>query len=1018
MSLTHFFLDPAVHGGPVHQGSHEPWLVLLSIFVAIFAATMALRTAQTASSTQSPFYKGIAVLTGAFALGSGVWSMHFIGMLALKIPAEMSISTGMTLLSFVPVCVAAWLAFHLLTRHAISFGQLVAGGMVVGLGVGAMHYLGMLSIQSTLEIRHDPMLFAAAVLLAITLAPATFWLWFRLQQGSWQRAWVNLIAGCAMGLSIAIVHYVGMAGVVFLGEPGLSQIGVSLSEIHLALILSCISITLTIMVVALNSLIRSYELNQQIREGSSRLQATLDTAVDGIITIDSKGLIRDFNRSAERLFGWQKEEVIGRNVKMLMPEPYQSAHDGYLNNYMTTRQPKIIGKGREVIGLRKDGSQMPMRLAVGRMELPDELLFVGFVSDISDRHALEASLRETAERAEQAAAAKSIFLANMSHEIRTPMNSIIGFSELLLQTELSPSQRNHLGIILQSSRSLLRLINDVLDTTKMEKGKLDLENIDFSMRSIAMQVESSLRLDAQSKQLNLIVRYPDDMPKYFEGDPLRLMQVLNNLVGNAIKFTEKGKVEVAFSYDGEYVQFEVIDTGIGMTPAQVETIFSPFTQADASISRRFGGTGLGTTIARQLVKQMGGDIKVESALGLGSTFRVRIPLPLGKPPQEMHPGAAQVELPPLRILIADDVPQNLELLGLILEQGGHIVTSASDGGQAVDRYTDGAFDLVLMDVHMPGVDGLQATRLIRQFERNHGRTPTPIVALTASVMAEDRQAARQAGMDGFALKPIEPVELFDEMARVLDLSQARKQDHAQGKQEAAPLAMVVDWAAGTAMWGDKERLAGALKRFLDSADEKYPLPHENSTTLDLNATLFSLHGLRGAAGNLSLPTITQLSRSMEQELRLGNEAYVREHLPRLRAAINEARQVVNTAVKPRVQGRFGSRDALDAYTGRPSPNGAESVYGEAVKSPGSEGLGDRKAVSREHLNASLQALHKVISGNELNDELLNGVCESLELQGSCVEAVALRAAVEAFEFRKAAQVLEQIMAADVSTVTS
>lgn len=482
--------------------------------------------------------------------------------------------------------------------------------------------------------------------------------------------------------------------------------------------------------------------------------------MDGIITIDSQGLIQSFNHSAERLFGWTAEEVVGRNVKMLMPEPDQSQHDDYLRNYLNSGVPKIIGTGREVVGLRKDGSLMPMRLGVGRVDLPDELLFVGFITDISERHALETSLRETAAEAKRAAAAKSTFLANMSHEIRTPMNSIIGFTELLLQDDLSAAQRSHLNTIRESSRSLLGLINDILDTTRMEKNGLELETIDFSLKGLAAQIESTLRLSAQAGGLELTTRYPDDMPEYFRGDPLRLLQILTNLVGNAIKFTERGRVEVAFGYQAPTVCISVSDTGIGMTPQQTEAIFAPFTQADASISRRFGGTGLGTTIARQLVE--------------------------------------------------------------------------------------------LMDVHMPGVDGLQATRLIRQHERDRQLAPTPIIALTASVMSEDRHAARQAGMDGFAVKPLEIPELFSEIARVLHYSPPlSSRDAVVASQVAAKSA--VDWRHGTALWGNEARLSAALRQFLNGWRDRYPLPTGAEADPDWAAARFSLHGLCGAAGNLALP---------------------------------------------------------------------------------------------------------------------------------------------------------------------
>jgi len=334
-------------------------------------------------------------------------------------------------------------------------------------------------------------------------------------------------------------------------------------------------------------------------------------------------------------------------------------------------------------------------------------------TDISERRALEASLREAAEKAEQAAAAKTTFLANMSHEIRTPMNAVIGFSELLLKGELSATQRAHMTTVHQSARSLLGLINDILDTTKLEKGGVTLESIDFSLREVAQQIVTSLRLNAEKKKLNLILDYADDMPEYFKGDPLRIQQVLTNLLGNAIKFTQQGMVRLHLFRDGERVGVEVWDTGIGMTPEQLSRIFDPFSQADASISRRFGGTGLGTTIASQLIELMEGTISAESELGKGSVFRLSLPLKPGDKPAIQANALGISKLPALNVLIADDVPQNVELLTLLLEEAGHTVTAASDGTQAIELFFAARYDLVLMDVHMPNVDGLEATRRTR-----------------------------------------------------------------------------------------------------------------------------------------------------------------------------------------------------------------------------------------------------------------------------------------------------------------
>ncbi|NLC37617.1 MAG: PAS domain S-box protein, partial [Alcaligenaceae bacterium] len=436
MALSGFFLDTTMQNASFVHGAHHHGLMLLSVVVSIFSSIMALLTANIARRSERPLHQHVAIGTGALALGYGVWSTHFIGMLAYQLPADVSYSIPLTLVSVLPACLAAWFSLRMLALSEVTGGRLLGSGTLVGLGVGAMHYIGMAAMQTPLQMRYEPFTFVLSILVAIVLAIIALWMRYSLRQTSLPAFLRVLISGAVMGLAIAGMHYTGMLAVRFIGKPDVLKVEITLSPVHISLILSFFTVTVTAMVVSLNGLLRSQELYRRVRESSSRLRATLDTAVDGIITIDSKGLIQDYNRSAERLFGWTAAEVMGQNIKMLMPEPYQSAHDGYLHNYMTSGKPRIIGIGREVVGLRKDGSHMPMRLAVGRVDLPGEPRFVGFVSDISDRHALEVSLRETAQQAEQAAAAKSTFLANMSHEIRTPMNSIIGFTELLLQTDL------------------------------------------------------------------------------------------------------------------------------------------------------------------------------------------------------------------------------------------------------------------------------------------------------------------------------------------------------------------------------------------------------------------------------------------------------------------------------------------------------------------------------------------------------------------------------------------------------
>ncbi len=960
--LSRLFIDNSTQL-PLLPGQYSVGLVLLSIFVSVFSATMALQTAHIARRAERPLHRHLAIGTGAIALGGGIWSMHFIGMLAFQLCTQVGYDTTLTLLSVLPSVAASWLALRTLSLTRASWPRLLLGGLLVGSGIAAMHYSGMAAMRMDALLRYDPSAFALSAVVAISFSTLALWLRFGMQKLPIKPFQRLLASGLVMGLAIAGMHYVGMAAARFIGVPGTPQTDMQVNTVMASVALSTFTLTVTVLVAAINGLIRSRELYRHMRESQLRLRSILDTAVDGIITIDRHGLIQSFNHSAERLFGWKAAEVIGHNIKMLMPVPYQSQHDGYLHNYQSTGQAKIIGSGREVTGLRKDGSLLQMRLAVGRVDLPNELLFVGFVTDIGDRKALEASLRETAERAERAAAAKGTFLANMSHEIRTPMNSIIGFTELLLRDELTPQQRRHLSTVRQSSRTLLGLINDILDTTRMEKGGMKLEAIDFSLRDLVLQVKASLQLGAHNKQLTLATHYPDEVPEYFRGDPLRVLQILTNLVGNAIKFTEKGGVTIEVGHDEKGMHLHVRDTGIGMTEQQVASVFAPFTQADASITRRFGGTGLGTTIALQLVELMGGDISVDSEPGVGSSFHVRLPLPPGKPPAPLHMSSHLPQLRPLDILIADDVPQNLELASLILRDGGHRVRTAGNGMEVVQQFIGGRFDLVLMDMHMPHVDGLEATRRIRRHEFSQGRTQTPIIALTASVMAEDRTAARSAGMNGFVVKPLDAAKLLAEIALVLDVPAP---DTATETDETTSAELpLIDWPAGIARWGNRERLLRAMRGFLDECPQRHPLPEAVAERDTLRA---SLHGIRGAAGNLALSALAALAGHLEEQLRHDNHDVVLAQLPELRQLLRATSATL---------------DAADPPLPKPTPTSPTTQQFE-------------------------QALHSLLGSlehGELDDDALDTLHAALLARGDAANAGRLRTALDGFEFEQAMQLL-------------
>ncbi|HEY0843159.1 PAS domain S-box protein [Methylotenera sp.] len=1127
------------------SSTYEPWLIVLSYVIAVCSSILAFQLLRLAKDQSSAISKPISILSSSVSLGAGIWAMHFIGMLALNICTEVKYNPFITIFSMLPGTLACYYALYLLSEDNLSHKRIIAGGAIVGAGIGLMHYTGMLAMQMNALLRFNLNWVLLSIVVAISLATLSLWLGVVLnnQKGKLPKSTGVVISGLVMGSAIAAMHYTGMASARFIGENNTKLPDVFDGHaVSMSLGITLVTLLIGILAASVNALARYKQTLATLQASETRLSTILNTAIDGIITINTKGDILSFNTVAEQLFGWKADEVIGKNINILMPNPHHSNHDDYLKNYLKSGQAKIIGVGREVEGLRKDGSLFPIRLAIGKVVLSNETLFVGFITDLTPRREMEIAVREKDEQlqsmianipgiafrcnydnnwsmqfisnrvlqltgweaqdfldgtihfpkitnpedsarilptveaavknhqhynveyritdrngeekwvsefgsgiydennnitmldgviiditeskrrnaayqgivrainystsiaefsvdgyiltanqnflsllgytleeviglhhsifcseedaksarykkkwkslrngefvhgeflrlgkdkrevwinafyspvkdfdnkinkvimfmiditerkkmendlrdakniAEQAASVKSTFLANMSHEIRTPMNAIIGFTELMLDTEMRPDQQSYVSTINNSAKSLLHLLNDILDSAKLEKGMLELESFDFSMNELVDSVISTLWLQARKKELDLQLEISEEATGYYYGSAHRIRQVLMNLLGNAIKFTDAGSVKLkVYAQAPDTLCFDVIDTGIGIAADRLDAIFEPFTQADASMSRRFGGTGLGTTISKQLVEAMGGTISASSQLGHGSCFSISLPLKKGEEKEQLTLDLVS-KLPPMRILVADDIAQNRELLKIILIRDGHEVTLVSNGEEVLEQYANHPFDIILMDVQMPKVDGLTATRRIRSLELENNTPRTPIIALTASVLEEDRVAAKEASMDGFATKPIELANLTREMARVLNISDTLAP---QTINEKEPLEADFRADRGIALWGSEQTYYAQLKQFIQQHTQAINEVRHAVATNDFTLLNGLAHAHKGVTANLSITKLQRIYGEIESAAHHQNQKL----LPSLMSQLETAWQSLNNTIQ-------------------------------------------------------------------------------------------------------------------------
>ncbi len=520
--------------------------------------------------------------------------------------------------------------------------------------------------------------------------------------------------------------------------------------------------------------------DRKLSKSEAQLRGILDSVADGIITMNAQGIIQTFNPSAASIFCYEPDDVIGKNVAMLIPESLRQAHGEGLAHYLMTGEKRIIDKTVEVKGLKKGGECFFLELAITEIKLDGEHHFTASARDITERKKAQAALIDAKELAETAVLAKSEFLASMSHEIRTPMNGVLGMLGLLLNTSLNSDQLHHAKIAQSSARSLLSLINDILDFSKVEAGKLELELLDFNLRDMIGEFAETMGHQAQGKGLELVLDTTLITESCVRGDSGRIRQILTNILSNAIKFTSHGEIVIQGSldeFDDSHWRFNCVisDSGIGIPKEKQSSLFESFSQVDASTTREYGGTGLGLAIVKKLCELMQGSIRVSSEPGVGSCFTFYILLKKSDHSQEVLP---KVDVSKLHLLIVDDNQTNLEVLRGQLEHWGGDVTQAHSGEQALliceERQLSEFpfFDIAFLDMQMPNMDGVE---LAKKLQSINDYKNMKLIMMTSMGGLVDGQYFSEIGFSGYFPKPATTTDLLEALAILSDDSNTLNQ---------------------------------------------------------------------------------------------------------------------------------------------------------------------------------------------------------------------------------------------------
>jgi two-component system, sensor histidine kinase and response regulator len=766
----------------VLKGSYEYRLVALSVVIAICASYAALDLAARVSAA-----RGRARLAwlagGAVAMGLGIWSMHYIGMLAFSLPIAVDYDWPTVIASLLAAILASGIALYVVSQPVLRVWKALIGSIFMGLGIAAMHYIGMEAMRMSAMCDYSVPIVIVSIVLAIVISLVALWLVSLSLGDASSIGWRKVASALVMGAAIPVMHYTGMAAASFTATsmvPDLSH-AVAITTLGTAGITIVTLIVLGLAVIT-SVVDRQYSAQaSQLASTEQRYRLLFERSLAGVYRITLDGRILDCNDACARILGYASRDSLLQNS--VAATSYSNPDD--LSQFISRLRAEGSLTNFERRLLRRDGQPVWVlenaNLLAASKSSPE--LIEGTLFDITERKRAEEELQHAKNAAEAASKAKSEFLANMSHEIRTPMNGIIGMTELALETELNSEQREYLSMVKVSADSLLTVINDILDFSKIEAGKLDLDATSFTLRDHMEETARTLAVSASTKGLELVCDIRSDVPQEVVGDPTRLRQVIVNLMGNAIKFTDRGEVVLHVEKEnqtehGVVLHFAIQDSGIGISKDKQKLIFEAFAQADSSSRRKYGGTGLGLTISSRLVQMMGGRIWVESEPGQGSTFHFTTVFQLPQAAAARRDRDSVVKLEGVHVLVVDDNPTNRRILERTLTQWGMRSTLADSGWTALAalkkaKESGDPVSLMLLDAQMPGMDGFAVASKIQQDPDLPAAT---VMMLTSGGQRGDAIRCREVGISAYLTKPVRQVELREAMLKVLGMKNEKSDD--------------------------------------------------------------------------------------------------------------------------------------------------------------------------------------------------------------------------------------------------